>query len=89
MSGEKNHRSRTGPATASTIGVDAASWMATPMAITGPIHIDRQERASSLRARWSGWRSASLEGFHSSSRRRVISSRQLVRTIASRLKNAS
>jgi len=49
------------------------------MARSGPIHIERQERALS----------GSLEAVHSRSLVRVNSMRAAVRRIASRLKNAS
>ena len=80
-----NHRRRTGPATTNIAGVEAARCVAAAKATAGPIHIDRNDPARSLRPRWVASRSASIEGFHSSSRRCVINIRQCVRAMASRL----
>ena len=74
-----------GPATASAAGLDSARVIAAAAAMTGAIHMVRHEPARSVRL----LRSESPDGFHSSSRLCVISIRQAVRTIASRLKNAS
>ena len=64
--------------------MDAANQSAVAMARTGPTHILRQKLAKSLRSP-----SSSLDAVHSRSRLRVMSTRPVVRTIASRLKYAS
>ena len=74
-----------GPATASTAGFDSASVITAAAAMTGPIHMLRHEPTRSVRL----LRSESSDGFHWSSCLWVIIIRQAVRTIASRLKNAS
>jgi hypothetical protein len=74
-----------GPATASATGLESAREITAATAITGAIHIDRQEATRSARR----LRSGSPDGLHSRSRLCVISIRQTVRTTASRLKNAS
>ena len=82
MAGEANHSRRIGAAAASAAGLHATSQSAAAMAVTGAIHIARPEETLVR----SGARSTA---FHSSSRVRVKSIRPVVRTIASRLKNAS
>jgi hypothetical protein len=92
MSGEANHRSRIGPATASTAGLDSRQIdRRSAEASAGAIHIARYEAASPLAEALSDSRLASLEGipFEQSSAL-LISSRQVcTQAMASRLKKAS
>ena len=74
-----------GPATANAAGLDAARVITAAAAMNGAIHMVRHEPTRSVRLS----RSESPDGFHSSSRLCVISIRQTLRSIASRLKNAS
>ncbi len=75
-----------GPATANATGLESVRSMTAAPARAGAIHMDRQKAPTGpLRSLPSG----SSDVLHSRSRLWVTSIRQPVRTIASRLKNAS
>src|SRR3972149_5203407 len=85
IAGEANQRPSIGPDTAKTAGPEIMRKITAAVAITGAIHIVRQEAARPVLL----LRPVSFDGFHSSSRLRVVRVRHIVRTLASSEKNAS
>ncbi|MEA3220197.1 MAG: hypothetical protein OZX49_01298 [Immundisolibacter sp.] len=89
MAGDASHSSRIGVAAIDAAGRVASSRPALASAMAGATHMARTLAARSLPPDRASWRSTSLDGFHSSSRRRVTSIRHSVRAMASRLNAAS